>query len=74
MNDIMMWTLGTFPLLAALVLVGVVGLVSAGRRGSAAEKPATHTVVIKTTSYASPAVTVRHGDTVMWIKIFFRTR
>jgi plastocyanin len=37
------------------------------RRGAAAARPATHTVVIKATSYAPAALTVRRGDTVVWI-------
>jgi len=65
-NGIMAWTSGTFPLLAALVLVGGVELASANG-SAAAERLATHTVVIKATSYAPAAVTVKRGDTVVWI-------
>ena len=67
MNSIMAWTSGTFPLLVALVLVGGVGLASADSTAAAEKRPATHTVVIKATSYAPAAVTVKRGDTVVWI-------
>lgn len=66
-KSIMARTSGTFRLLASLVLIGVVGLAVAGSRASAAERPATHTVVIKATSYTPQVVTVRRGDTVVWI-------
>ena len=33
----------------------------------AAEKPVTHTVVMKATSYAPLTLTIRRGDSVVWI-------
>ena len=66
MNTIMARTSGTFPLLVALVLAGGVGPASADGR-VASDRPATHTVVIKATSYAPATVTVKRGDTVVWI-------
>jgi plastocyanin len=60
------WTSGLSPLWAALALVGAVGPAAADG-GAAAARPATHTVVIKATSYAPAALTVRRGDTVVWI-------
>lgn len=66
-NGIMARTPGTVRLLAPLVLTCVVGLAFADSRESAAEKPTTHTVVIKATSYTPQAVTARRGDTVVWI-------
>lgn len=58
---------GSFPLWLLLLAVGVVGPAEAGGQGSATAKPATHTVVIKSTSYAPQVVTVKRGDTVVWI-------
>ena len=58
---------GSFLLWLLLLAVGVVGPAEAGGQGSATAKPATHTVVIKSTSYAPQVVTVKRGDTVVWI-------
>lgn len=52
---------------AALALVCATGLAWAGSLASAAEKPVTHTVIIKVTSYAPLALTVKRGDTVVWM-------
>jgi plastocyanin len=63
----MEWSSSTFPLLVLLVLIGVVGLARAGSKEPTAERPVTHAVVIKATSYTPQAVTVKRGDTVVWI-------
>ena len=67
MNSIVAWTLGPFPPVICLVLIGAVGMASADSRDSTTKRPATHIVVIKATSYAPMTVTVKRGDTVVWI-------
>ena len=66
MSSIVPWTSRTFALLPALLLIGGIAVSPAESR-AVTEKPAVHTVVIKATSYAPAAVTVRRGDTVVWI-------
>ena len=41
-------------------------LASAAGIAMAAERPITHTVVMKATSYAPSALTIKLGDTVVW--------
>lgn len=53
--------------LTTLGLVCVAGLLSIGKLAWAAGKPATHTVIIKATSYAPLELTVKRGDTVVWM-------
>jgi len=47
-------------------LVHVLVLASAAGMTVAAERPITHTVVMKATSYAPPTLTVKLGDAVLW--------
>jgi plastocyanin len=54
-----------YPLAVALVCAG--GLLHPGAGAIAAGKPATHTVVIDGTNYAPATLTVKRGDTVVWI-------
>jgi plastocyanin len=51
----------------AVALVCAGGLLHAGAGAIAAGKPATHTVVIDGTNYAPATLTVKRGDTVVWI-------
>ncbi|MEO6660581.1 MAG: cupredoxin domain-containing protein [Burkholderiaceae bacterium] len=50
-----------------LALVCAAGLAATGKLASAAEKSATHKVIMKATSYAPLALTVKRGDTVVWV-------
>ena len=54
-----------YPLAAALLCAG--GLLCTGAGAIAAEKPAIHTVVIEGTNYAPATLTVKRGDTVVWM-------
>lgn len=51
-----------------VVAAGVLllGAITAGP-ASPAERAKTHTVVMKATSYAPPALTIRRGDTIAWV-------
>ena len=51
----------------ALALVCVAGVLHAGDGASAAGKRAFHTVAIDGTNYAPATLTVKRGDTVVWI-------
>ena len=51
----------------ALAVVAAAGLATSAGLVWAAEKPVTHTVVMKATSYAPLALTIKRGDTVVWI-------
>ena len=42
-------------------------LLTPGQPAWAADKPATHTIVIQATSYAPAVLTVKRGDTVVWV-------
>ena len=57
---------GTLRRAARRDWVRVVVLASAAGMALAADRPATHTVVMKATSYAPPASTVKLGDVVVW--------
>ena len=52
---------------ATLAVIAAAGLAASASLVWAAEKPVTHTVVMKATSYAPLALTIRHGDSVVWI-------
>lgn len=52
---------------ATALLVGAAGLASIGSPARGADKPATHTVVMQATSYSPAALTVKRGDTVVWV-------
>ena len=52
---------------ASLAVIAAAGLASTPSLVWAAEKPVTHTVVMKATSYAPIALTIRRGDSVVWI-------
>jgi plastocyanin len=54
-----------YALAVALVCAG--GLAHTGAGALAAGSPATHTVVIEDTAYAPAILTVKRGDTVVWI-------
>jgi len=54
-----------YPVAVALVCAG--GLLCTGAGAIAAGKRAIHTVVIEGTSYAPASMTVKRGDTVVWI-------
>ena len=54
-----------YPTAIALVCTGSLLLTGAG--AIAAGKAATHTVVIEGTNYAPVTLTVKRGDTVVWI-------
>ena len=46
--------------------IHALALASAAGMALAADRPATHTVVMKATSYMPPVLTVKVGDTVVW--------
>jgi plastocyanin len=50
-----------------LALVCAAGLAATGKLASAAEKSTTHKVIIKATSYSPMTLTVKRGDTVVWV-------
>ena len=50
-----------------LALACACGLLLAGGGAIAAEKPATHTVVIDGVAYKPEALTVKRGDTIVWV-------
>jgi plastocyanin len=52
---------------AAVALVCVWGALASGAAAIAADKPATRTVVIEGLKFVPEALTVRRGDTVVWI-------
>lgn len=52
---------------AGLALACAAVLLAPGQPVWAAGKPTTHTVVMQATSYAPAALTVKRGDTVVWI-------
>jgi hypothetical protein len=52
---------------ATLAVIAAAGLAASASLVWAAEKPVTHTVVMKATSYAPIALTIRRGDSVVWI-------
>ena len=54
-----------YPLAVALVCAG--GLVHTGIGAIAAGKGATHTIVIEGTNYAPATLTIKRGDTLVWI-------
>jgi plastocyanin len=54
-----------YPLAVALVCAW--GLLHTGAGAIGAGKPATHTVVIEGTKYEPETLTVKRGDTVVWI-------
>ncbi len=51
----------------ALALLCAAALAASGKLASAAEKSAPHKVIMKATSYTPMALTVRRGDTVVWV-------
>jgi len=51
----------------AVALVCAWGLLYAGAGAVAAEKSATHTVVIEALAYAPETLTVKRGDTIVWV-------
>ena len=51
----------------ALALICAAALAATGKLASAAAKSATHKVIMKATSYAPMALTVKRGDTVVWV-------
>jgi plastocyanin len=53
------------PLAVALVCAS--GLLYAGAGAVAAEKSATHTVVIEAVKYEPETLTVKRGDTIVWV-------
>ena len=53
------------PLAVALVCAS--GLLYAGAGALAAEKSATHTVVIEAVKYEPETLTVKRGDTIVWV-------
>ena len=52
---------------AATLLLGAAGLASIGNPARAAGRSVTHTVVMQATSYAPTALTVKRGDTIVWV-------
>ena len=54
-----------YPLAVALVCAW--GLLHSGVGAIAAEKPATHTVVIEGVKYEPETLTVKRGDMIVWI-------
>lgn len=52
---------------AGLALACAAALLAPGHPVWAADKPATHTIVMQATSYAPGALTVKRGDTVVWV-------
>ncbi|MGP1630096.1 MAG: cupredoxin domain-containing protein [Giesbergeria sp.] len=52
---------------AGLALAGAVVLLAPGQSVWAADKSATHTIVMQSTSYAPQVLTVKRGDTVVWV-------
>jgi plastocyanin len=52
---------------AAIALGCVWGALAAGVGAIAADKPATHTVVIEGLKFVPEMLTVKRGDTVVWI-------
>jgi plastocyanin len=55
------------PYRLVAALVAVAGLVFADHRLTAGATPATHTVIIEGTRFEPESLTVRPGDTVVWI-------
>jgi plastocyanin len=53
------------PLAVALVCAS--GLLYSGTDAIAADKPATHTVVIEAVRYDPETLTVKRGDTIVWV-------
>ncbi len=53
----------------AVALVYACGLLcdAAGAQSAAPQKPTTHTVVIEGVAYAPESLTIKRGDTVVWI-------
>ena len=51
----------------AAALVCAWSLIHAGAGAIAADKPATHTVVIEAVKYEPETLTVKRGDTIVWV-------
>ena len=52
---------------AGLILACATALLAPGQPVWAADKPATHTIAMQATIYAPLALTVKRGDTVVWV-------
>ena len=52
---------------AGLALACAAALLAPGQVARAAGKPTTHTIIMQAVSYAPTALTVKRGDTVVWV-------
>jgi plastocyanin len=60
------WRRRVLPILAMAAVVWIGGTSLAAQRGSA-KKPATHTVTIDGAQFTPATLTVKAGDTVVWV-------
>jgi plastocyanin len=60
------WRAWALPILAVAFAAGI-GSAAAGAQRQSARKPATHTVTIDAASFSPAELTVKAGDTIVWV-------
>ena len=58
--------LAGLPILMAAAVIGIGGAALDAQRGTS-RKPATHTVTIDASQFSPATLTVRSGDTIVWV-------